>query len=208
MVEVADHDQRWGEILDKSHPDFELQQVLAAFRALAQMEPQWKPEIAAPKEAFCGTEWALYKYEKPALDHMESLDTKATVQQLKDIASRNNMEQINREKLPRTDREMFDRLVQSSIQPGVADEKFADDIENIRLMSRLSGLRYESAKQDILSYGGDLNFMDRTLSERAKKDFDKRSLLALGAWKELDNKYPPPFMAQLKQLGDIMYPKK
>ena len=208
MVEVADHDQRWGAITDKSHPDFELQQVLDAFRALAKIESQSKPDIAAPKDGFCTVEWALYKYEKPAIDHMASLHLNEVVEQLKDIAARNHMEHIDREKLPSADKELFDHLVQTAIQPGTANEQFAEDLENIRLMARLSGLRYESAKQDILSYGGDLNVMDRTLSERAKKDFDKRSMLALGAWRELDNKYPPPFMAQLKQLGDIMYPKK
>jgi hypothetical protein len=208
MVEVADHDQRWGEILDKTHPDFELQQVLDAFRALAQLDPHWKPGTAPPKDRFCTAEWALYKYEEPALDHIVSLHLGAVSEQLKDIAVRNHMERIDREKLLTADQERFDQLVQTAIQPGTADEQFAEDLENIRLMARLSELRYESAKQDVLSYGGDLNFMDRTLSEKAKKDFDKRSLLALGAWKELDNKYPPPFMAQLKQLGDIMYPKK
>jgi len=139
---------------------------------------------------------------------MESLGLNAVSDQLHDIAARNHMDHIDREKLQRADQELFDRLVQTSLQPGISDERFALDVENIRLMARLSALRYESAKQDILSYGGDLNFMDRTLSERAKKDFDKRSMLALGAWKELDDKYPPPFMAQLKQLGEIMYPKK
>jgi hypothetical protein len=207
MVEVADHDQRWGEILDKNHPDFELQQVLEAFRALAKTEPQSKPEITAPADGFCSTDWALYKYEKPALDHMASLNLPAVYDQLKDIASRNQMDHIDREGLQRADKELFDHFVQTAIQPGSADEQFAEDMENIRLMARLSGLRYESAKQDILSYGGDLNFIDRTLSEKAK-DFDKRSMLALGVWKQLDVTYPPPFMAQLKQLGDIMHPKK
>jgi hypothetical protein len=208
MVEVADHDQRWGEIIDKTHPDFELQQVIEAFRALAQVEPEWKPEIAAPKDGFCTVEWAIYKYEKPPLDHMASLHLDTAVGQLKDIAARNHMEHIDREKLSAADKELFDHIVQTAIQPGTADEQFAEDLENIRLMARLSGLRYESAKQDILYYGGDFNVMDRTLSEKAKKDFDKRSLLALGAWKQFDQTYPPPFMAELKRLGEIFNPKK
>jgi len=208
MVEVADHDQRWDQIIDKNHPDFELQQVLIAFRAFAQMEPQSKPELTVPKESFCTIEWALYKYEEPPLDHMVSLHLDAAVEQLKNIAARNHMEHIDRERLPMADKELFDHLAQTAIRPGTADQQFAEDVENIRLMARLSRLRYESAKQDILSYGGDLNFMDRTLAEKAKAGLDRRSMVALGAWEELDEKYPPPFMAELKQLGNILHSKK
>jgi len=206
FVLIADRNYRYGEEIQEGHSDYVYQATLLYWRVMASGLPiSEQHPVSIPDEKTCSMIFALHSIEKEPIQRIDSLDLKKDLEKMRAIVKKNGMVRIEPEKLPKVDREVYDRIMENAVWPFERAQQFMDDMENIKVMARASEIIYMSEKRDLEISGGDGSRLGTTIEEMIRrKEFDQRTQAAIGIWRGLNEKIPSDVTKNATELARIL----
>jgi len=180
---------------DQDHAYF----LLLVVTRLTAMQDDLKWTINTPSDlSVCNVVTALHLIEYESLQKLNQLDADSGLRVLKDIAARNHMTKIDRDKLGAQDRAALDRVQRNVMAPAEREKKFIGDVENLKDLWKAALLAYESNKKDVTDSAGHAPSVGTTL---AKANLTARSRFLLRVLDKIAEDFPSEYVNQLKLIS-------
>ena len=202
MVLLADRDYRHHLKPSEEDPDFSIYSTLRLLRLMIR-----ENIISTPNSAICTIQYALHSIQKEAIDrlNLEKLQLSSSLTELKPILDKYGLDNVDRSKLSEVDVNKTDKLLDRVLGSMKRHSDFIQDIERIKIMALASDIVYESNKQDIAISGSNPQKLGRTIQRRINRnEFNTNTLIAIGLWAKINEKYFNNFIKQLDQNLKIM----
>lgn len=162
---LAEKDVRWPEIPAENHPDFIYYVMLASARQAFGDNI----ETTMLETGSCNLETSIHILEQEAIDKVNAMDS-GPLQELQKFTDRMTIKykakQLDIYKMSKVDQKTLNELSEKN-QPYFRLMTLVHDYEIIKLLAKASHLIYESDRSDIITYGGDIESMGKTIMEKA-----------------------------------------
>ncbi len=198
MVMISDREYRWLEQPEEKDPDFIIYSALQLLRLTIK-----ENNISTPTSPSCTLEYALHSLENKAIEKLNAGNARlnSAMDELKSILSKYGMDKLDRSRLSKADLKKVNELINGVINPMRRHREFIQDIENIKLMARVSDITYESNIKDIAFSGGDIKAIGKTIQRRNKSnEFNENMQIAMGLWTKINEKIPSDIVNEWDEL--------
>jgi hypothetical protein len=203
MTQVAYHNYRFTDVFDKNDSRYVPQNYIYLLRAMNEKFPYKEWTSASDRSSKCSFNLAIEAFQKEAITKINTLDSEALLIKLQTLAKKYNMQSIDFSKFSKSDKEYFDKLQATEINPLNKATNLADDIENIKLMSNASDLIYKSLQDDLNYSGGNSNNYGQNLKKiMASKETSERMKYALNIWEVISTDNPSEQAKRQKEAAD------
>lgn len=175
-------------------PEFNAALMLYAVREFAQKE-NW-PLTEVSQESVCTVEVALQQVEYIRIKKLDQLDLGHASKQMEEIAQRTP----SKDKITSKDRATVERINRDSLLPGIREQQFLYDLENLKGLWAASLLRYETTKKDIADTAGDPDAIGETLDT---KSLSPRERVYVNTILKISELIPSDQVKNMKLMSDI-----
>jgi hypothetical protein len=156
--------------------------------------------ITTPNSKDCNLESALNAIELESLGRLEQLPIVKANEELQAMQRRIGGSKIDREKLNASDHAIFDRLERTAYVPAQREKLFITNLESLKLLARVSLMKFELGKKDAVDSGGDIASVGQSISALNP---DARTKMGFGMLDRIAEKYPSDWYQQ----HEAMMPK-